>query len=205
MTTAAILLAAGESARMGQPKPLLPWGEVTLIEYQVRELRAAGIEVIVAVLGHEADAVRPRVPVGARIVVNEAYRDGRASSLRAGAKALDDAAGPIAVLNVDQPRPRDLLRTLLAAHGEVDAAITLPVYEGKRGPPVIVDGSLLTELRNASEEDRGLRGIITAHDDGVHEVEVKSSIARLDINTPADYERALAAFGLTGSGLAPEG
>ena len=79
------------------------------------------------------------------------------------------------------------------------------MYEGKRGHPVIVDGSLLAELRNASEEDRGLRGIIAAHDDDVHEVEVKSSIARLDINTPADYERALAAFGLTGSGLAPEG
>ena len=205
MTTAAILLAAGESARMGRPKPLLPWGEATLIEYQVQELRAAGIEVIVAVLGHEADAVRPRVPVGARIVVNEAYRDGRASSLRAGAKALDDAAGPIAVLNVDQPRPRDLLRTLLAAHGEAVAAITLPVYEGKRGHPVIVDGSLLAELRNASEEDRGLRGIIAAHADDVQEIEVKSSIARLDINTPAEYERALAAFGLTGGGLTPEG
>ncbi|MCH7488948.1 MAG: nucleotidyltransferase family protein [Chloroflexi bacterium] len=205
MTTAAILLAAGESARMGRPKPLLPWGEATLIEYQVQELRAAGVEDIVAVLGHEADAVRPRVPAGARIVVNEAYREGRASSLRAGAKALDDSASPIVVLNVDQPRPRDLLRTLLAAHGEAGAAITLPVYEGKRGHPVIVDGSLLAELRNASEEDRGLRGIIAAHDDDVHEVEVQSSIARLDINTPADYERALAAFGLTGSGLAPEG
>ena len=205
MTTAAILLAAGESARMGRPKPLLPWGEATLIEYQVQELRAAGVDDIVAVLGHEADAVRPRVPDGVRIVVNEAYLEGRASSLRAGAKALDDSASPAVVLNVDQPRPRDLLRTLLAAHGEAGAAITLPVYEGKRGHPVIVDGSLLAELRNASEEDRGLRGIIAAHDDDVHEVEVKSSIARLDINTPADYERALAAFGLTGSGLAPEG
>ena len=205
MTTAAILLAAGESARMGRPKPLLPWGEATLIEYQVQELRAAGVDDIVAVLGHEADAVRPRVPAGARIVVNEAYLEGRASSLRAGARALDDSASPVVVLNVDQPRPRDLLRTLLAAHGEAEATITLPVYEGKRGHPVIVDGSLLAELRNASEEERGLRGIIAAHDDGVHEVEVKSSIARLDINTPADYERALAAFGLTGSGLAPEG
>ena len=205
MTTAAILLAAGESARMGRPKPLLTWGEVTLIEYQVKELRAAGVDDIVAVLGHEADAVRPRVPDGVRIVVNEAYLEGRASSLRAGARALDDSASPVVVLNVDQPRPRDLLRTLLAAHGEAGAAITLPVYEGKRGQPVIVDGSLLAELRNASEEDRGLRGSIAGHDDEVHEVVVESSIARLDINTPADYERALAAFGLTGSGLAPEG
>ncbi len=205
MTTAAILLAAGESTRMGQPKPLLRWGDATLIEYQVQELRAAGVEEIVAVLGHEADAVRPRVPASVRIVVNEAYREGRASSLRAGAKALDDSAGPIVVLNVDQPRPRDLLRMLLASHREAGAAITLPVYEGKRGHPVIVDGVLLAELRSASEEDRGLRGIIAAHDDDVHEVEVQSSIARLDINTPADYERALAIFERAGGGPAPEG
>ncbi len=205
MTTAAILLAAGESARMGQPKPLLPWGDATLIEYQVQELRAAGVVDIVAVLGREADAVRPRVPASVRIIVNEAYREGRASSLRAGAKALDDSASPVVILNVDQPRPRDLLRMLLAAHREANSTITLPVYEGKRGHPVILGGSLLAELRNASEKDRGLRGIIAAHDDDVHEVEVKSGIARLDINTPADYERALAVFGRCGGGLTPEG
>jgi CTP:molybdopterin cytidylyltransferase MocA len=58
--TSAILLAAGESTRMGQPKALLPWGDVTLIEYQVRELRAAGVDDVVVVLGHAAarDVVR---------------------------------------------------------------------------------------------------------------------------------------------------
>ncbi|MBI4570677.1 MAG: NTP transferase domain-containing protein, partial [Chloroflexi bacterium] len=67
----AILLAAGESARMGRPKALLPWDGVPLIANQVRELRAAGVDDVVAVLGHGAEEIRPHVPPGARVVVNE--------------------------------------------------------------------------------------------------------------------------------------
>ena len=109
---AAILLAAGESTRMGRPKALLPWRDTTLVEYQVRELTAAGVERIAVVLGHDAGEVWPHVPDEAHMVVNEAYREGRASSLRAGAGALPDDADPILVLGVDQPRPRDELRAI---------------------------------------------------------------------------------------------
>ncbi len=192
--TAAILLAAGESTRMGTPKPLLAWGDVTLIEYQVRELLAAGVEDLVVVLGHAAEEVRPIVPGGARVVVNEAYQQGRASSLRAGAAALSDDADPILVLNVDQPRPRDLLEALLAAHREGNALITVPVTQGKRGHPLILAGSLLAELRQASEEAQGLRAVLAAHQDAVREIELSSPIARLDINTPEEYQKALAQF-----------
>ncbi|MCH8995240.1 MAG: nucleotidyltransferase family protein [Chloroflexi bacterium] len=193
--TAAILLAAGESARMGRPKPLLPWGGVTLIEYQVGELRAAGVDDLIVVLGHAADEVRPRVPQGTRIVVNEAYREGRASSLRAGASALADDADPIVVLSVDQPRPRDVIETLLAAHREHAATITVPIAQGRRGHPVVLAGSLLPELRAASEESQGLRGVIAAHQDELFEVELASPAVLLDINTPEQYEEALARYG----------
>ncbi len=71
MTSAAILLAAGESTRMGTLKALLPWGGVTLIEYQVGELAAAGVEDIVVVLGHAAEEVRGRVPPPGRVVVKQ--------------------------------------------------------------------------------------------------------------------------------------
>lgn len=196
MTTAAILLAAGESTRMGTPKPLLSWGDATLIEYQVRELAAAGIDDIVAVLGHAADAVRPCVPPEARVVVNEAYRDGRASSLRTGAGVLPGDADPILVLNVDQPRPRDVLCSLLASHRDGGALITLPVAEGRRGHPPVLAGHLLPELRNASEEARGLRGVIGAHQEAVREADLSAPVVLLDINTPADYRRALARFGM---------
>ena len=193
--TGAILLAAGESTRMGQPKPLLPWGGVTLIEYQVRELRAAGVDDLVVVLGHAAEEARPRVPQGTRVVVNEAYREGRASSLRAGAAALADDADPIVVLSVDQPRPRDVIETLLAAHREHAAAITAPVAQGRRGHPAVLAGSLLRELREASEESQGLRGVIAAHQEELFEIELASPTVLLDINTPEQYEEALARYG----------
>jgi molybdenum cofactor cytidylyltransferase len=192
MPTAAILLAAGESTRMGRPKALLPWGETTLIAYQVRELLAAGVDDVVVVLGHAADEVRPQAPSQARVVVNEAYRQGRASSLRAGAAALPDDADPIVVLNVDQPRPSQVLRALLAAHREGGSPITVPVAQGRRGHPPVLAGSLLPELRAASEEAQGLRGVIASHQEAVREVPFDSPLVLLDMNTPAEYQRALA-------------
>jgi molybdenum cofactor cytidylyltransferase len=194
--TAAILLAAGESTRMGRPKALLPWRDGTLIEYQVRELRGAGVDDVVVVLGHAAEEVRPHVPPEARVVVNEAYREGRAPSLRAGAAALADDADPVVVVNVDQPRPRELLRALVAAHRDEGAAITVPAWQGKRGHPIVLSAALLPELREASDEAKGLRGVTSAHEGALLEVDLGSELVRLDINTPEEYERALSAFGL---------
>jgi len=208
--TAAILLAAGESTRMGQPKALLPWGDQTLIEYQIAELRAAGVDDVVVVLGHDADEVRQHVPPEARVVVNKAYREGRASSLRAGAAALPDDAGPIVVLNVDQPRPRRIIEQLLAAHRNAGALVTVPVGDGRRGHPVVLAGALLPELRSASEAAQGLRGVVAAHEAGVREVhymlvahesaagapDLTALIVLLDINTPDEYEQALSLFGI---------
>jgi molybdenum cofactor cytidylyltransferase len=195
----ALLLAAGESTRMGRPKALLPWAGTTLIEYQVRELLAARCEVVV-VLGHAAEEIRPHVPDEARVVVNEAYREGRASSLRAGAAALPDDADTIVVLSVDQPRPREVIKSLIAAHPAGDAyktgpVITRPVFEGQHGHPLVLSGALLPELRAASEGAEGLRGVVSAHRDAVREVAVDSPVVLLDLNTEADYQRALAEFG----------
>lgn len=195
MSSAAILLAAGESTRMGRPKALLPWAGTTLIEYQVGQLREAGVSRVVVVLGHEAEAVRPQVPAEAQVVVNERYAEGRASSLRTGAKALPDGADPIVVLGVDQPRPAALMRELLEAHGERGAAITVPVVEGRRGHPSVVAGTLLGELRRAEEASQGLRGVIASHEEEVVEVAVERAEARLDLNTPEEYEAARARFG----------
>lgn len=195
---------------MGRAKPLLPWGDTSLLEYQVAELRAAGVDDVVVVLGHAADEVRPRVPSAVRVVVNKAYREGRASSLRAGAEALPDSADPIVVLSVDQPRPRQITEQLLRRHRDAQALITVPAGDGKRGHPVVLAGALLAELRAASEEAQGLRGVIAAHEAEVqvvhymlvtHESAVgdpdwSALMVTLDINAPEDYEQALTLFGL---------
>jgi molybdenum cofactor cytidylyltransferase len=191
VSIAAILLAASESARMGEPKPLLPWGETTLIEYQLGELAASGLDDIVVVLGYEAERVRPLVSTaGVRVVVNEGYRQGWTGSLRVGAAAVPDDAEAVLVLNVDQPRPRTLLLRLLEAHRKGGAAITVPTYEGRRGQPTVVAGALLEELRAVDEESLGLRGLLERHRQEVQEVPVASPLVLLDMNTPEEYERA---------------
>ncbi len=194
MSIAAILLAAGESMRMGQPKPLLPWDGTTLVDWQASQLRDAGADDVIVVLGHRAGEVRAAVPAFARIVNNEEYTLGRASSLRAGAAAVADNAEAVLVLGVDQPRPARVTSRLIEEWMETRAAVIVPAFEGHRGHPVLVDGSLLGELRAASEEDMGLRGVLQRHASETRVVEIGSPVVNLDINTPEDYETALRAF-----------
>ncbi|HEY8490431.1 MAG TPA: nucleotidyltransferase family protein [Dehalococcoidia bacterium] len=194
--TAAILLAAGESRRMGQPKALLPWAGRPLITYQIQQLAAAGVERIVVVLGHQAEAIRPHAQApGVTAVVHAAYREGRASSLRAGAEAVPDGADPVLVLNVDQPRSAALLRTLIEAHRAAGARITAPVYRGRRGHPPVLAGDLLPALRAVDEATQGLRAVLAARAAEVHEAPVDDPTACLDLNTPEEYREALARYG----------
>ncbi len=191
MTVAAILMAGGESRRMGSPKPLLDWGGVTLLEYQLRQLRDAGADDVIAVLGHEPDRLLPLVrAAGARAVVNENYREGRASSIRAGAMTVDGGTTAIVVLNVDQPRTSAITRRLLTQHAGMQALITVPVHGGVRGHPIVLAGSLLGETREVKEETQGLRGIVEAHDADVNEVEFDLPVVLLDLNEPGDYKSA---------------
>ena len=87
---AAIVLAAGESRRMGRAKARLDWGGTPLLQHQIDELDGAGCDPVVVVLGHEADSIAAaiRCAGGCRVVRNREYASGRASSLRAGAAAL---------------------------------------------------------------------------------------------------------------------
>ena len=198
--TAAILLAAGESIRMGQPKALVPWGDITLIEYQVRQLIDAGVDQVIVVLGHAADEIRPHVPPSTgsgwdpRTIVNLHYKEGRATSLRAGAAALPADAGPIVVLNVDQPRPSELLRRLIEAHAASDASISRPVFGNRHGHPIVLAGSLLNDLRGVEENTQGLLGVVNAHRDEMQDVNLEDERVLAGFNTPEEYEKALARF-----------
>jgi len=189
--TAGILLAAGESVRMGRPKPLLPWGDTTLVEYQVGEMLGAGLERLIVVLGHAWQDVKPHVAGPAvEVVINEAYRESKASSIRAVAASLLDEDRAAAILSVDQPRPREVLARLLAAHEAGGALITVPVHGGRRGHPTVLAGALIPELRNVLDETQGLRGLIERHADSVREVPFDTPAVLLDLNTPEEYRRA---------------
>lgn len=195
MTVAAILLAAGESGRMSTAKPLLEWGGKTLIEYQLAQLKGPPIDRVVVVLGHRADQVRPFVSrAGAQTVINELYSEGRASSLRLGAAALEENTEAVLVLSVDQPRPHRVIERLVREQRRQGNLITVPTFGGRRGHPPLLAGSLLAELREVQDATQGLRAVIQRHNAEVRDLPFDSPLVLLDINQPEEYEKARASY-----------
>ena len=190
-----VLLAAGMSTRMGEPKALLDWGGEPLVRYQIRQLREAGADEVIVVLGHRGDDIHRELRgLEYRGVLNPTYQLGRAGSLRAGAKAVSPEAEAIVVLNVDQPRPAALIRAVIEARaGEPSAAAARPEHGGRHGHPVVLAGRLRGELLEASDADAGLRGVLAAHADAIVDAPADEACL-LDLNTREEYEAALAAL-----------
>ena len=193
---AGVLLAAGESSRMGRPKQTLDWLGEPLVVYQTRQLLEAGVGQAVVVLGHEVSTVRPLVEAvedpRLTIVVNPDYREGKTSSIKAGLRAVGPGAASLLLLAADQPRPAALLRRLAEAHENQGALISIPAYRGKHGHPPIFDASLLPELLRITEEGRGVREVIQRHSGSIREVAVDDPLVLTNLNTREDYEHALA-------------
>ncbi len=194
----ALLLAAGLSQRMGEPKPLLTWRGQTLLNYQVSTLQHAGLSPILVVLGHRADELEAQLsPTQAlRLVRNPDYEQGRSTSVRAGVNALDPSqVDAVLVLNVDQPRPAALVSSVLQAHEEGGALITIPTYRGKGGHPVVFSAELLGELAQVSEATEGLKALVRRHENEINRIELGLEEALLDLNTEEQYRRAYALYG----------
>ena len=192
----ALLLAAGESTRMGRPKAMLPWQGRTLIEFQVEQLVAGGVERVVLVLGHEAEAIRTAagsLPC-TDAVLNRDYATGKTSSVRAGMNAIPPEADAVLVLSVDQPRPAAFIRQLQAAHEAAGALITVPAFQRRHGHPTIFARPLFPEMRDITEETQGLRAVRRRHRAETHVLETTTFTPLIDINTPEDYLAALAFF-----------
>ena len=194
---AAILLAAGESSRMRQPKALLPWGGVPLVRHQADLMTAhATIDQLIVVVGSLQDEVRHVLQgTPARVIVNSRFREGRATSLAAGARALAGGPTSVLVVNVDQPLAADLLDPLVAAWRTDPGALWRPSHQGRGGHPLIVPADVAPALAHVTEATRGLRAVVARHRDRLRSVPVQSKLAVLNLNTPADYAAAQPASG----------
>jgi molybdenum cofactor cytidylyltransferase len=191
---AALIMAAGESTRMGRLKQLLPWDGMPLVAWQASQMRDAGVEDVIVVLGHEASKVGAAVPSWARTTVNEAYRDGRATSVRRGAEALAAETEAVLLLNVDQPRPAWLSRLLIENWRTSHAPLVSAKFPRRFGHPQLLDGSLIPELREVAEETFGLRAVVQKHMAQSLTISVSNDAVDVDLNTPDDYDAARAAY-----------
>jgi molybdenum cofactor cytidylyltransferase len=192
----AVVLAAGLSTRMGRPKPLLslPDGE-TFVTRIVRSFLEAGVDDVVVVLGHEADAVAAKLiesGVAARFVINEAYETGQLSSVLRGLNAIDRPGVRAMLLTlVDVPLVSPAtIRAVVDRYKTTHAPIVRPVRGDEHGHPVLIDRSLFSLLRTA-DPALGAKPIVREHVSAAGNVAVDDAGAFFDIDTPAAYERAL--------------
>tara|TARA_Y100000590_G_C15681628_1_gene1000060 strand:+ start:1390 stop:1986 length:597 start_codon:yes stop_codon:yes gene_type:complete len=193
----AILTAAGESTRMGTPKPMLDWKGVSLIEHQISTLIKVGLKEIVVVLGHERDSVEPLVyGEGVHCVYNPDYKLGRSTSVRLGAEYVSLNSKAILLLGVDQPRSPDLVSKIVDFHMDKGLLITCPEYKGRGGHPVIFSSQLKDELLMVTEEYQGVRQVFISHNDQISKFICDDPTVRVDINTPNDYLDAHRLYGL---------
>jgi molybdenum cofactor cytidylyltransferase len=190
---AAIILAAGKSTRMGEAKQLLRLGESTVLGLTIDNVRRSVVNEIVLVLGSSAEAIRRRLPPSLLedlyVVLNPAFEQGMASSLRAGLSALHPQVEAVLIVLADQPFVRpDTLDQLARQHHRAPAQIVIPTYQGVRGNPVLLDRSIFPEVM-ALEGDVGCRAIVASHPEGTMNLEVEDEGILLDIDNQEAYQR----------------
>ena len=188
---AGLILAAGESSRMGRDKALLVYRGRTFLETLFATLREAGLEHIAVVLGHHAEEIRRAMHLEeAQVVTNPDYRLGQTSSLQAGLRALPSAdLKGIVLCLVDHPAISvEVIRTLLKCFRQTSAPLVVPTFGGRRGHPVLIARSLFKELLDLGPES-GANTVIRKHREVTQFVEVEDSGILLDIDDPETYHR----------------
>ena len=195
---AAVILSAGESSRMGSPKALLPYLGTTFLEHASAVLDSffpAKLSAIYLVLGHEAARIQAAVnlPASVTVLINERYKLGQLSSLHCALGALEDSRiTGLLVAPVDHPCfDRPLVEQLLDAFqaGQPGTEVLVPVYQGRRGHPMIFAAALFPALR-AAPLDRGARAVVRSH--RVTELPVENPGILADIDDRESYERFIA-------------
>lgn len=190
MSCAAIILAAGESRRMGRPKALLPYRGGTFVSVLAEKLRETCAPVCV-VFGYQARDLMAFAPASAVAVENTNYRYGMLTSLQAGLRALPELPHRILFTLVDHPALNtDTVRLLL----ESSAPLVIPCYSGKRGHPVILSREIATEIL-AEPITSKLNRVIDRHVSEIHYLDINDPGVRDDIDDPHLYEELLARDG----------
>lgn len=184
----AIVLAAGESKRMGSPKMILPFGDSTIIRTVVSNIFSSEVRHIMIVLGAERDHIRTALEgMPVKYCYNSEYRDGMLSSVKCGIMNLPDDYRAVLVFPGDQPTiDHTVLNLVINTYIEIKKGIVVPVYKGRRGHPLLADRKYRDEILGLDGPD-GLRGLARQHPDDVVEVATESLSILRDIDTREDY------------------
>ena len=191
-SVSAILLAAGQSRRMGDVnKLLLPVGGMPLVRHVTRVLQASRIVELIVVLGHEADLVEAALDgLQVRTVRNAHYAQGQMTSVHAGMDALMQDADGVMVCLSDQPllTTEDIDDLIDAFSSRYSAEVIVPTYRGRRGNPIVLAGEHRKSILNG-KRSLGCRNLIEKNPDIVAAVEWDTDHVVVDIDTRQDVMR----------------
>ncbi|WP_372814407.1 NTP transferase domain-containing protein [Paenibacillus sp.] len=190
----AVILAAGMSRRMGQPKLLLPFLGKPLFRYSVDAAIQAGLQPVVIVGGSRMEELLRHVADCADIegIENQDYQSGMASSLQAGLQAVKGRADAAIVFLADQPLVAPVVINEIVRHYNLHRhegiRIVRPEYQGRPGHPVLFDADLFAELEHI-RGDEGGKSILIKHRSLLHVVPFANEQWGMDIDTPDDLRQ----------------
>jgi molybdenum cofactor cytidylyltransferase len=188
----AVVLAAGESSRMGRPKALLPIDGQTFVERIATALKRTQVGKVFVILGHNGDEMKQRIEnLPVEILMNPDYKLGQLSSLQVAVRYLqtDKSCDGMLVHLVDHPYiDSTLVDLMIQRFYETKKLIVVPRYRGKRGHPVLFSRELFNSLL-AAPMDQGAKSVVNAHRDETLEIETEDEGITLDIDTPELYRQ----------------
>jgi molybdenum cofactor cytidylyltransferase len=188
----AVVLAAGESSRMGRPKALLPIDGQTFVERIATALKRTQVGKVFVILGHNSDELKQRIEnLPVEILMNPDYKLGQLSSLQVAVRYLqtDKSCDGMLVHLVDHPYiDSTLVDLMIQRFYETKKLIVVPRYRGKRGHPVLFSRELFNSLL-AAPMDQGAKSVVNAHRDETLEIETEDEGITLDIDTPELYRQ----------------
>jgi molybdenum cofactor cytidylyltransferase len=182
----AIILAAGQSRRMGEPKQLLPFAGQPMLQ---RVIDALEVDERLVVLGYRAKEIAGKIH-GATVVRNPNYRRGMFTSVQAGLRALPAGTKLVLIALCDQPRLQPATVSKLVA--EFKAGILVPSFGGRQGHPLLFESRYVPEIL-AMDQSLTLKHFLANHPDEITRLVVDDEGVLVDIDDRSDYERALRA------------
>ncbi|NLA74104.1 MAG: putative selenium-dependent hydroxylase accessory protein YqeC [Deltaproteobacteria bacterium] len=183
----AVILAAGGSSRMGKPKQLLEIGGKTLVSIVIENILASIADEVVIVTQPDLPLISDNEYPEIKRVINKEWQTGQSSSMKAGLRAIDKRSDAVMFFMADQPMvDTATINRLIIAFQENEKPIISPLYNGKKGAPVLFKRGLFNEL-SLIQGDRGGRGLLETFP--VEYVDIDRPGAGMDVDTPEEFNR----------------
>jgi molybdenum cofactor cytidylyltransferase len=188
----AIILAAGESKRMGSPKMLLPFMGITMIENVIANVSGSKVDNIMVVLGADRDSIAKLIRTKAvNYCYNENYKDGMLSSVMCGFRNIPIDHSAVLVFQGDQPLiTPNAINSVIEVYLSSGKGIVIPVYESKRGHPILIDRKYRNEIQKLNPAE-GLRSLALKYSDDVLEVNTDIAGILRDFDTYDEYKNEI--------------